>query len=91
MLDAAMQIGPRPPEPGGTDLGNGVRLGPEHRVQDTDQVTNHVHRIYRAEAEIGGVDYQSCAACRCVLLGEIGFVDDEQGKGNGSRVPHVPY
>ncbi|EFL12555.1 MULTISPECIES: hypothetical protein [Actinomycetes] len=80
----AVRVGPRPPELGGVEFGNGVRLGPEHRHRDSDEVAWHQRRIYRDQTDIGGIDYWSCSACRWVLLGEIGLV--EQRRGIGTRV-----
>jgi hypothetical protein len=84
--DAGGRSEPDSPDPGGVDLGDGVRLGPDHCRPENDEVTAHWRRIYRGDADIGGVDYDSCPACRCVRLGEIGLFEVEQGRGIGKRV-----
>lgn len=73
-------------EPGGVDLGRGVRLGPVHRRHEPDGVLNQWHRIYRGHTEIGSIDYDLCPACRQILILEIGLLDTEQRRGIGTRV-----
>jgi hypothetical protein len=85
-LDDVLHIGPLPVVPGGADLGDGVRLASGHRHAENAQVTAFQHTIYRDDVHIGSVDYDACHACRCVMLGEIGLVDDEQRHGIGTRV-----
>ncbi|HEY3481140.1 MAG TPA: hypothetical protein VGL02_19790 [Streptomyces sp.] len=85
-LEDVLRIGQLPVVPGGTHLAGGVRLSPAHPHTETPQVTAFQHAIYRDDVHIGSVDYDACHACRCVVLGEIGLVDDEQRHGLGTRV-----
>ncbi|RSD26420.1 hypothetical protein [Amycolatopsis eburnea] len=85
-LEDVLHHGQLPVEPGGTDLGDGVRLSPGHSHVENAQVTAFEHKIYRDDVHIGSVDYDACHACRCVMLGEIGLVDNEQRRGIGTRV-----
>ena len=49
-------------------------------------MTAYERRIYRGDDEIGNVYYDSCAACRYVLLSEIGLVEIAHRRGIGTRV-----
>jgi hypothetical protein len=84
--DGVLEFRQHPIDPGGTDLGDGVRIAPAHRQDDTPTTSSFVHHIYRSDRDIGSVDYQACHTCRAVMLGEIGLVDDEQRRGIGTRV-----
>lgn len=84
--DGLLKFGTPPPERVGIDLGGGVRLGPEHRHRDSNGITSDTRRIYRGDADIGGVDYECCAACRWVLVGEISLIEAEHRRGIGRRV-----
>jgi hypothetical protein len=84
--DGVLQFRQHEVDPGGVDLGDGVRLGPAHRQDDTPVTSSYVHRVYRGELEIGGIDYHTCHTCRTVMLGEIGLLDAEQRRGIGTRV-----
>lgn len=93
--DAVVRSEPGPPDPDGVDLGDGVRLDPDHGRPENDEVTAHDRRIYRGNVDIGGVDYDSCAVCRCVRLGEIGLFEVEQDAESAraswrSSVPSYP-
>lgn len=85
-LDRALQVGPRPPDVDRVDLDDGVQLGPDRCRAEIDEVTAHERRIYRGDDDIGGVDYDSCAACQYVRLGEIGLIEVEQRRGIGTCV-----
>ncbi|MEU3625161.1 hypothetical protein BS329_20955 [Amycolatopsis coloradensis] len=70
----------------GIDLGDKVWPSPSRHCHDGATVTFHAHRIYRGGAEVGGVDYQACHACRTALLGELELTHtDARRRGMGTR------
>lgn len=80
---------PEPP-PGGVVISEGVRLVCAEPCWETTEVTWRRFTVHRStpggERQIGSGDYWACHTCRYVLLGEIGFLDEEQRRGRGTRV-----